>query len=57
MIIPDNLTLEELIGAMKVLQDDVLRKDPKDYTQVFQVGAMINLAEVVLRELKKKQDA
>lgn len=52
MSVPENLTLEELIGALKV---EVARQDvPID--EMMGLAGHLNILEVIKRELDKKQD-
>lgn len=56
MIIPDDLTLEEFIGAMKAeFQTNLNIGDPASNAQMH-LASMLNLAETIKRELDKKQD-
>lgn len=54
MIIPENLTLEELIGAMKAQETTLLAQNRTE--DVMELSPLLNLAEVIKRELDRKVD-
>lgn len=56
MIIPDDLSLEELIGAMKAqFQTNLSTGDPASNEQM-NLASHINMLETVKRAIDKKQD-
>lgn len=56
MMIPDNLTLEEFIGALKVRSVEELSQDTPDYQSNIHTTELRILAEMIKRELDRKQD-